>query len=207
VRDDVRSGADKQAREQLERNDEVAASAAPQGDGVPDETIADTNDASAMETPEEEDADVDAAQAAEEAERSISELRDKYLRLAAEFDNYRKRTARERAEAGSRAQGELVKHITDSLDDLARVTAVDAASTDARSVIEGVDLVSKKLLKGSPRPVSRSSIPSTRRSIPHSTKPWPPSRRCRRRTITWCRRCSSQATGSAVSSCAQRAWS
>jgi molecular chaperone GrpE len=114
---------------------------------VPDETIADTNDASAMETPEEEDADVDAAQAAEEAERSISELRDKYLRLAAEFDNYRKRTARERAEAGSRAQGELVKHITDSLDDLARVTAVDAASTDARSVIEGVDLVSKKLLK------------------------------------------------------------
>jgi molecular chaperone GrpE len=147
VRDDVRSGADKQAREQLERNDEVAASAAPQGDGVPDETIADTNDASAMETPEEEDADVDAAQAAEEAERSISELRDKYLRLAAEFDNYRKRTARERAEAGSRAQGELVKHITDSLDDLARVTAVDAASTDARSVIEGVDLVSKKLLK------------------------------------------------------------
>jgi molecular chaperone GrpE len=143
----VRSGADKRAREQLERNDEVAASAAPQGDGVPDETIADANAPSEVEHPEDEDANVDAAQAAEEAERSISELRDKYLRLAAEFDNYRKRTARERAEAGARAQGELVKHITDSLDDLGRVTAVDPASTDARSVIEGVDLVSKKLLK------------------------------------------------------------
>ena len=34
--DDVKSRADKTAREQLERNDEVAASAAPQGDGVPD---------------------------------------------------------------------------------------------------------------------------------------------------------------------------
>jgi molecular chaperone GrpE len=147
VRDDVRSGADKRAREQLERNDEVAASAAPQGDGVPDETIADANAASDTENIDDEDADVDAAQAAEEAERSIAELRDKYLRLAAEFDNYRKRTTRERAEAGSRAQGELVKHITDSLDDLGRVIAVDPASTDARSVIEGVDLVSKKLLK------------------------------------------------------------
>lgn len=147
MRDDVRSGADKRAREQLERNDEVAASAAPQGDGVPDETIADADTASDTENTEDEDADVDAAQAAEEAERSIAELRDKYLRLAAEFDNYRKRTTRERAEAGSRAQGELVKHITDSLDDLGRVIAVDPASTDARSVIEGVDLVSKKLLK------------------------------------------------------------
>ena len=146
MRDDVRSGADKRAREQLERNDEVAAGAEAQGDGVPDETI-DDSAAADTETSEDEDDDVDAAQAAEEAERSIAELRDKYLRLAAEFDNYRKRTTRERAEAGSRAQGELVKHIIDSLDDLGRVTAVDPASTDARSVIEGVDLVSKKLLK------------------------------------------------------------
>jgi molecular chaperone GrpE len=147
VRDDVRSGADKRAREQLERNDEVAASAAPQGDGVPDETIADDNAPPDMRTPDDEDADVGAAQAVEEAERSIAELRDKYLRLAAEFDNYRKRSTRERAEAGSRAQGELVKYIVDSLDDLGRVTAVGPDSTDARAVIEGVDLVMKKLLK------------------------------------------------------------
>ena len=147
MRDDVRSGADQRAREQLERNDEVAASAAPQGDGVPDETIADGDTASDTGNADDEDADVDAPQAAVEAERSIAELRDKYLRLAAEFDNYRKRTARERAEAGTRAQGELVKHITDSLDDLGRVIAVDPASTDARSVIEGVDLVAKKLFK------------------------------------------------------------
>ena len=147
MRDDVRSDADKRAREQMERNDEVAASAAPQGDGVPDETLDDASPVADTGTPDEEDTDVNPAQAADEAERSIAELRDKYLRLAAEFDNYRKRTTRERAEAGSRAQGELVKHIIDSLDDLGRVIAVDPDSTDARSLIEGVDLVAKKLLK------------------------------------------------------------
>lgn len=143
--DDVKSGADKTAREQLERNDEVAASAAPQGDGVPD-------NAGPSETPgsesggDDEDSD-GSVRVAGESDRAVAELRDKYLRLAAEFDNYRKRTARERAESGARAQGELLKHIVDSLDDLGRVTAVDPASTDAKSVVQGVDLVAKKLLK------------------------------------------------------------
>jgi molecular chaperone GrpE len=148
VRDDVRSGADKTAREQMKRNDEVAASAAPQGDGVPDDTdVSESSAPSGMRAPEAEDEETDADETVAEAERAITELRDKYLRLAAEFDNYRKRTTRERLEAGSRAQGELVKHIVDSLDDLGRVIAIDPASTDARSVIEGVDLVAKKLLK------------------------------------------------------------
>jgi molecular chaperone GrpE len=141
----VKSGADKTAREQLERNDEVAASAAPQGDGVPD-------NAGPSETPESEpggdDEDSEGnVRVAGESDRAVAELRDKYLRLAAEFDNYRKRTTRERAESGARAQGELLKHIVDSLDDLGRVTAVDPASTDAKSVVQGVDLVAKKLLK------------------------------------------------------------
>jgi molecular chaperone GrpE len=149
VRDDVRSGADKTAREQMKRNDEVAASAAPQGDGVPDD--ADVSESSGPPGPrgkevEEDDAD-GSETATDESDRAVAELRDKYLRLAAEFDNYRKRTTRERAEAGARAQGELVRHIVDSLDDLGRVIAVDPASTDARSVVQGVDLVAKKLLK------------------------------------------------------------
>jgi molecular chaperone GrpE len=133
----------------MKRNDEVAASAAPQGDGVPDD--ADVNESSgpsAARAQEVEDEETDASEtAAAESDRAIAELRDKYLRLAAEFDNYRKRTTRERAEAGARAQAELVRHIVDSLDDLGRVITVDPASTDARSVVQGVDLVAKKLLK------------------------------------------------------------
>lgn len=147
MRDDVKSGADKTAQEQMRRNDEVAASAEPQGDGVPDES--DTTRASPSgggdgEEEEESEADV---RVGSQSERAVAELRDKYLRLAAEFDNYRKRTTRERAESGARAQADLLKHIVDSLDDLGRVTAVDPASTDARSVVQGVDLVAKKLLK------------------------------------------------------------
>lgn len=154
MRDDVRSGADKTAREQMKRNDEVAASATPQGDGVPDDDAASEargeagGQTSSVQDSDDDDEDTEPASTGRaESDRAVSELRDKYLRLAAEFDNYRKRTQRERAEAGSRAQGELVKHIVDSLDDLGRVIAVDPAATDARSVIEGVDLVAKKLLK------------------------------------------------------------
>jgi molecular chaperone GrpE len=149
VRDDVRSGADKTAREQMKRNDEVAASAAAQGDGVPDDAEATETGApsgSRARDGDDEDSEAD-ERVAGDSDRATAELRDKYLRLAAEFDNYRKRAMRDRAEAGSRAQGELLKHITDSLDDLGRVSAVDPASTDARSVVEGVDLVAKKLLK------------------------------------------------------------
>ncbi len=87
------------------------------------------------------------ASGADDSRRELDEQRDKYLRLAAEYDNFRKRNAKERLDAGPRAQADLVKQLIDSLDDLARVSHVDAASTDAASVIQGIDLVEKKLVK------------------------------------------------------------
>ena len=73
--------------------------------------------------------------------------RDRYLRLAAEYDNYRKRSAKERQDAGARAQGDLVRQLIEALDDVARFAHVDPASTDAATVVQGVDMVEKKLLK------------------------------------------------------------
>src|SRR6266516_152156 len=73
--------------------------------------------------------------------------RDKYLRLAAEYDNYRKRSARERQDAGSRAQAELVRQLIDALDDVARFAHIDPATADAGTIVQGVDMVEKKLLK------------------------------------------------------------
>ena len=73
--------------------------------------------------------------------------RDKYLRLAAEYDNYRKRSLRERQDAGARAQGDLVRELLEALDDVARFAHVDPASTDAATVVQGVDMVERKLLK------------------------------------------------------------
>ena len=80
-------------------------------------------------------------------ERRLNEAQDKYLRLAAEYDNYRRRTNKERLEAFSRAQADLVKQLLDPLDDLSRFAHVDPATVDASTVVQGADLVEKKLLK------------------------------------------------------------
>ena len=70
-----------------------------------------------------------------EAERD--QLKDRYLRLAAEYENYKKRTTKERAEAWVRAQAELVTRLADALDDLSRFAHVDPAATDAQTLHEG----------------------------------------------------------------------
>jgi molecular chaperone GrpE len=79
--------------------------------------------------------------------RQVDEHRERYLRLAAEFDNHRRRTAKERQELGARAQAELVKHLIDAMDDLARFAHLDPAGTDSATVVEGVAMVEKKLVK------------------------------------------------------------
>ncbi|HEX4934643.1 MAG TPA: nucleotide exchange factor GrpE [Gemmatimonadaceae bacterium] len=83
----------------------------------------------------------------EELHRAMEEQRDKYLRLAAEYDNFRKRAARERQEAGWRAQGDLVAGLIDVIDDVMRFAHVDPDKTDARTVVDGVAMVEKKLFK------------------------------------------------------------
>ena len=85
--------------------------------------------------------------ATDETQRLLEEQRDKYLRLAAEYDNFRRRTTRERQEAGVRAQADLVRHIVDALDDLTRFAHVDPATTDATTIVQGVEMVEKKLIK------------------------------------------------------------
>ncbi|HEV7991977.1 MAG TPA: nucleotide exchange factor GrpE [Gemmatimonadaceae bacterium] len=94
------------------------------------------DDASALDAPESGD-----------AQPALDEQRDKYLRLAAEYDNFRKRTARERQEAHLRGQADMLKGMIDALDDLGRFAHVDPATTDAKTVVEGVEMVEKKLLK------------------------------------------------------------
>lgn len=84
---------------------------------------------------------------AAELERRLAEAQDRYLRQAAEYDNYRKRTAKERAELAPRAQAEIVKQLIEPLDDLARFAHVDPSTTDAGTIVQGVDMVEKKLQK------------------------------------------------------------
>ncbi len=76
----------------------------------------------------------------------LEESRDRQLRLAAEFDNYRKRISRERVEQSDRAQASLVTRLLDVLDDMDRLSAEGGAAS-AESIREAVGLVDRKLWK------------------------------------------------------------
>jgi molecular chaperone GrpE len=79
-------------------------------------------------------------------EEDLAELKDRHLRLAAEYDNYRKRSSRERAELADRAQASFVAKLLDVLDDLDRLVASDPA-TPLASLREGLSAVDRKLWK------------------------------------------------------------
>lgn len=95
------------------------------------------------------DMDSDVAELSQRADwqRRIDEQQDKYLRLAAEYDNFRKRSVRERQEAGWRAQAEMVRGLLEALDDLGRFAHVDPATVDSATVVQGADMVERKMLK------------------------------------------------------------
>ena len=76
----------------------------------------------------------------------LSESNDRYLRLAADFDNFRRRAAKERIELHDRAQAGFVIKLLDVLDDLDRLAASDL-SGPAVAVRQGVEMVDKKLRK------------------------------------------------------------
>jgi len=77
----------------------------------------------------------------------VERLNDRYLRLAAEFDNYRRRMQGELAEAWPRAQADLVRRLLDPVDDLKRVALLEPDCATVESIVEGVDLVERKLMK------------------------------------------------------------
>jgi molecular chaperone GrpE len=80
-------------------------------------------------------------------EAELAELKDRYLRLAADYDNFRKRANRERDELRLRSQAELVRRLIEELDDLGRVAHLDPAATAAADVISGIELVERKFLR------------------------------------------------------------
>ncbi|MDH3289496.1 MAG: nucleotide exchange factor GrpE [Gemmatimonadota bacterium] len=100
--------------------------------------------------PDELDEGVERVEASEAVERLAAELEeqnDRYLRLAAEFDNFRKRAVRERAELRQRSQAEFARKLLEALDDLGRVVALEAANATVHDVINGVHLVEQKLMR------------------------------------------------------------
>jgi len=83
----------------------------------------------------------------EAAKSEIAELKDKYLRLYADFENFRRRTAKEKLEMISGASADTVKMILPIVDDFERAKVSFDSSTDIDALKEGVDLIYTKLFK------------------------------------------------------------
>lgn len=77
--------------------------------------------------------------------QEFQELNDRHLRLAAEFDNFRRRSHAQLGESGTRAQASLVSGLLDVLDDFHRMAHLEPDETTVSSLLEGVRLVEQKL--------------------------------------------------------------
>lgn len=85
----------------------------------------------------------------EQLTAKLAESNDKYIRLAAEFDNYRRRVAKEKLDLISTAGEDVIKGLLPVLDDCERALQVLNASTDseaAKAAKEGTELIYNKLM-------------------------------------------------------------
>jgi molecular chaperone GrpE len=92
----------------------------------------------------EQEAATDNVSAEPTLEEQIAVWRDKYMRLQAEFDNFRKRTIKEKMELVERGSEGAWKAILPVLDDMERAVAASAKSDDIVALREGETLVMKK---------------------------------------------------------------
>ena len=99
------------------------------------------------EAAEESAAEEQASKELAEAQKTIEEQHDKYLRLSAEFDNYRKRTLKEKAELIKNGGEKAITAILPILDDLERAAKAPDTSDEAKAMREGIELIYNKFLR------------------------------------------------------------
>jgi molecular chaperone GrpE len=106
------------------------------------ETVDETADNTKKDKKKSKKADAEIAELKETVlakEKEIADLNDKYLRLYAEYDNFRRRSAKEREAIYSDAKSDTLKNILPILDNMERATAF----TEADKVLEGMNLILK----------------------------------------------------------------
>ena len=117
------------AQEDLERNKTDQTGNKPT---APGEEVSQAEQQPPAETPEAS------------AEQKVNELQDKYLRLSAEFDNYRKRTMRERVELIKSAGEDVLTGILPVLDNFERALSHLAETQDFGAIKDGIVLIYSK---------------------------------------------------------------
>ena len=118
-------------------NEEELMSEATQDEAAENEEIQEEDVQDSAAPTEEEKL----AQELEEANKVIEEQKDKYLRLSAEFDNYRKRTMKEKAELILNGAEKTISSILPIVDDFERALKNMETATDVAAVKEGVELI------------------------------------------------------------------
>lgn len=112
------------------------------------ETVEDTEDTTAVENPKNADESEDSKDSEkselDKANEQIAALSDKLIRNAAEFDNYKKRTAREKEDFYKSAVCETVAPLLPVLDNLERAVAAAEDSGESGGVLDGVKMVKKQ---------------------------------------------------------------
>ena len=108
---------------------------------------AENNENQAEEATEKQTEELTDADKLAAAEEEIAQLKDKYLRQVAEFDNYRKRTLKEKTELILNGGAKVLEALLPVLDDLERAMQNIEKSDDVTTLKEGVDLIINKLEK------------------------------------------------------------
>lgn len=128
--------------QEAELEDVEADEAEASGDEAAEDATEEAEDDEAAEAEGDGQPDIFTA-----IQQEVTDLRDRYARLQAEWDNYRKRTEANRAQERIRASEKLVTDLLPVLDDLERAIAHARESGDGGSLTDGVEAIQGKLLQ------------------------------------------------------------
>jgi molecular chaperone GrpE len=105
-----------------------------------------TEETTTQETPAEEVQEVEMSPE-EKLKLELAELKDKYIRLYADFENFRRRTAKERLELLGTANADMMKTVLPIVDDFERAMKSFETTQEVEPLKEGVSLIFNKLFK------------------------------------------------------------
>ena len=128
-------------------NENVEEQAAEQATEATDTADADDNSDNSEKSGEYGEENNNEKSPLEEAQQQIDELKDKYLRSVAEFDNYRKRTLKEKAELILNGSEKAIAAVLPILDDMERAIANGEKTEDLNVLREGMSLIYTKFHK------------------------------------------------------------
>ncbi len=131
-------------QENTELTDEQKAQ--PEGDNADDKT-SETDNSQDKTAANDTDTTAQDTDKGDDLQKKYDELNDRYLRLMAEFDNYRKRTLKEKMDLTKYAEEDVLKGILPVVDNMERAIKSLESATDVNAVKEGIDLIYKKFLE------------------------------------------------------------